>query len=290
MLAAQPASVAAARRFLRARLAAAPATIAEDAALVVTELVSNAVLHASGPITLSVLADESMVRLEVGDASPVPPVLREYGTVASTGRGLTLVARLAARWGVQVAHAGKRVWVELALGDERWMGGGSVSAPTSTLAEPPVVAADARPVRFEGVPVPVYLRLQEQNDAVLRELELLAFTADHAGHLDPSPQLVDVIERSRQYFNLTREGFRGEVAAAAERGETRIDLTGSLSPSAIVSSADLVSLFEQAEELAGQGELLIGPADADVARLRRWFVEELEAQLSDNRPPQPFSP
>ena len=135
----------------------------------------------------------------------------------------------------------------------------------------------------------VYLRLQEQNDAVLRELELLAFTADHAGHLDPSPELVEVIERSRRYFNLNREGFRGVVAAAAERRETTIDLDGSVSLAGLVPAADLVGLFEQAEELARHGELLIGPAPDDVARLRRWFVSELTSQLLDNKPPEPFS-
>lgn len=287
MLAAQPASVSAARRFVRKVLtdAAAPVGLVDDAALVVTELVANAVLHAGGPIQLltAVAEDAASVRIEVADSSPVPPVLREYGTAASTGRGLTLVARLSTAWGVERADAGKRVWVELSHGSER-----EVSAPTSTIAAGPPGDDAAVPVRFEGVPVAVYLRLQEQNDAVLRELELLAFTADHAGHVDPSPQLVEVIERSRRYFNLTREGFRGDVALAAEQGASVIDLDGTAAITGLVPAADLVALFEQAEELARQGELLIGPADAAVARLRRWFVEELTAQLLDGRPPEPF--
>ena len=289
MLAAQPASVAAARRFVRSLLGPSVApSLADDAALVVTELVANAVLHAGGPVTLAVtIPDEaSSLRLEVADSSPVPPVLREYGTSASTGRGLTLVARLAARWGVEPADSGKRVWVELGTGSSD---ADEATAPASTIAEPAEDGPDQRPVRFLGVPVSAYLQLQEQNDAVLRELELLAFTADHAGHLDPSPQLVDVIERSRRYFNRTREGFRGVVAATAERGETTIDLDGSVSLAELVPAADLVSLFEQAEALARHGELLIGPAPDDVARLRRWFVSELSSQLLDNNPPEPFA-
>lgn len=289
MLAAQPAAVSAARRFVRKVLVGSDAWFIEDAALVVTELVANAVLHAGGPITLTidVRGDGPRVRLEVEDSSPVPPVLREYGTVASTGRGLTLVARLAVRWGVEPVESGKRVWAEVAPVEPA--SSRTVSPPTSRIGVVNAVDADAVPVRFEGVPVSVYLRLQEQNDAVLRELELLAFTADHAGHLEPSPQLMDVIERSRQHFNHVREGFRGEVAAAAERGETTIDLVGSASMAALAPSADRVQLFEEAEDLARRGELLIGPADADVARLRRWFVEELSSQLSDNTAPQAFS-
>jgi hypothetical protein len=231
-----------------------------------------------------------VVRVEVGDSSPVPPALREYGSVASTGRGLALIARMARRWGVEPAETGKTVWVELAVDDGVRGNTAEVSPPASTLPDAPPVAGDVLPVRFEGVPVPVYLRLQEQNDAVLRELELLAFNSDHAGQLDPSPELIDVIERSRRYFNLTREGFRGAVHEAAERGETTIDLTGSASVASLVPSADLVGLFEQAEELARSGELLIGPPDEDVARLRRWFVEEMTAQLLGERPARPYSP
>ncbi len=283
--------MSAARRFVREIVAFAAPPLVDDAALIVTELVANAVLHASGPITVTavVAPDVSSVRLEVEDSSPVPPVLREYGSAASTGRGLNLIARLASRWGVDGSEGGKRVWVELALDGSVDDGTDSVAMPASTMGDAAPRAADAVPVRFVGVPVAGYLRLQEQNDAVLRELELLAFTADHAGHLDPSPALVEVIERSRRYFNLTREGFRGDVALAAERGEVTIDLDGTASVSGLVPAADRVGLFEQAEELARQGELLIGPADEDVARLRRWFVEELTAQLLEHRPPQAFS-
>lgn len=290
-LAAQPASVSAARRFVRNALAAVPDLI-DDAALVATELVANAVLHAGGPITLRTAVEPGpapALRMEVSDGSPVAPVIREYGTVASTGRGLALVARIARRWGVDRVPGGKTVWVELAPGPPATLDD-VPSAPTSTLSKAaPVPSEDARDVRFLGVPVDVYLRLQEQNDAVLRELELLAFTADHAGHLDPSPELVDVIERSRRYFNATREGFRTDVFAAAERGDASIDLGGRMTAAAIAPSADLVALFEQAEDLARAGELLIGPADDDVARLRRWFVSEVSGQLLEGRPPQPFS-
>lgn len=295
VLAAQPGSVSAARRFVRSALADSdpPPTLVEDAALVVTELVSNAVLHAGGPITLHVVVSTgpAAVRIEVEDSSPVPPVLREYGTVASTGRGLNLVARMARRWGVDPATRGKRVWAELVAA------AGETPVPAATAPKPPATTLpiavdeeDALAVRFLGVPVPVYLRLQEQNDAVLRELELLAFTADHAGDLEPSAELVEVIERSRRYFNNTREGFRGDVAAAAERGETTIDLDGAVTLAGLVPAADLVGLFEQAEELARSGELLIGPADPDVARLRRWFVEELSSQVLEGRPPRAYSP
>ena len=291
VLAAQPASVSLARRLARELLEPVAPAIVDDAAVIVTELVANAVLHASGPVRLEIgpAPEGPAIRIAVADSSPAPPAVREYGTGAATGRGLTLVSRISRAWGVDPAPEGegKVVWAELVPS------GGEVHAvrdPSSTMPTPPSPpVGDARTVVFAAVPVPVYLRLQEQNDAVLRELELVAFTADHEGDVDPSPELVDLIERSRAHFNRTREGFRGEVSAAAERGETTIDLVGSLPISSIEPSAELVGLFEQAEDLARAGELLIGPPDDDVARLRHWFVNELTGQLLDGRPPRPFS-
>jgi anti-sigma regulatory factor (Ser/Thr protein kinase) len=295
VLAAQPASVSAARRFVRRLVEdAAPVddALLDDAILVTSEVVANAVLHAGGPIGLEVEVDPgppARVRVAVSDESPVAPTIREYGAGASTGRGLALVARLARRWGVDPNEpTGKVVWAELVddgddSSEESTPAASSIETPAR--AEPP---EGVTPTRFLRVPVDVYLRLQEQNDAVLRELELLAFTADHAGDVDPSPELVEVIERSRQHFGLTREGFRREVLAALERGERELDLTGLWDAAAVVPSFDFVALFERAEELAADGELLIRPADAEVHALRRWFVEEMSRQLLDGLPPEPF--
>ncbi len=291
-LAAQPASVSASRRFVRGVVEAVAAitSLIDDAVLVTSELVANAVLHAGGPITVEVTVDEgppARIRVDVHDDSPVVPAVRHYGPGASTGRGLALVSRLADRWGVEPSSStGKAVWVELVVAD----------APSDAVAlqetvmqsPPPPAGTGAVPTRYLEVPVHLYLRLQEQNDAVLRELELLAFAADHDGDLDPSPDLVEVTERARRFFNLAREGFRREVLQAAAKGRTSIDLEGLSDPSALVPSAEFVALFERAEELAARGELLVGPAPEGVGRLRRWFVAEMSRQLVEGRPPAPF--
>jgi anti-sigma regulatory factor (Ser/Thr protein kinase) len=296
-LAAQPASVAAARRLVRETLAEASidADFADDVLLATSELVANAVLHAGGPVRVRLLVTvepPASVRIEVGDESPVLPSLREYEADASTGRGLALVARLASRWGIEAAPAatsrvGKLVWCELRAADDT----ADRPDPLSRMAPPALVdGPDAKTVHFLGVPVDVYLRLQEQNDGVLRELALLAFTADLDGEIDPSPELLDVIARSRQYFNVQREGFRREVGVAAAAGEVVIDLSSRYSPSVVLPAADYVDLFERAEELAGRDEMLIAPAEPVVAKLRRWFIAEMSAQLLEKRPPQPFDP
>jgi anti-sigma regulatory factor (Ser/Thr protein kinase) len=110
----------AARRFvidtLRADavgLAGATAGLVDDAALVVTELATNAVVHARSDFTVVVSWSHDRVRISVRDASPVPPTDRPASLVACSGRGLAVVAALAARWSFEPLGFGKVVWAEL---------------------------------------------------------------------------------------------------------------------------------------------------------------------------------
>ncbi len=108
---------AAARRFLRTRLHDVPGLEpdrAETLLLMCSELVTNAVVHASGRVTLRVVTGRGRVRLEVSDASPRLPVRRAQDVAATGGRGMHLVATLADDWGVEVDD-GKTVWVETHL-------------------------------------------------------------------------------------------------------------------------------------------------------------------------------
>jgi anti-sigma regulatory factor (Ser/Thr protein kinase) len=84
-----------------------------DAALLVTELVTNAVTHAGGPIGVSAGWVHDALRVEVHDFEPSPPVLRHPSILDETGRGLCPVADLADRWGVMPESHGKTIWFEL---------------------------------------------------------------------------------------------------------------------------------------------------------------------------------
>ena len=89
----------------------------DDAALVVSELVTNAVLHAGGHLRLDVSGTGDVVRLAVTDGSSAVPQPREAGPLETSGRGLAIVAAIASRWGVDDSAAGKTVWAELDLPD-----------------------------------------------------------------------------------------------------------------------------------------------------------------------------
>jgi serine phosphatase RsbU (regulator of sigma subunit)/anti-sigma regulatory factor (Ser/Thr protein kinase) len=120
-LAAEPASGAAARRFVQRTLAGVRADPERVDILVLlcSELVTNAVLHAAGPSQMRLRVRDGRVRLEVHDPSSQVPVPRAQDLSATSGRGMLLVDALADSWGVEVGDGlpdeGKTVWVELAL-------------------------------------------------------------------------------------------------------------------------------------------------------------------------------
>jgi anti-sigma regulatory factor (Ser/Thr protein kinase) len=82
-------------------------------ATVVSEVVTNAILHARTTFCVSVTVDESAIRVDVRDGSTDVPVLKLYDASAATGRGLQIIDAMADRWGVSMQPSGKTVWFEL---------------------------------------------------------------------------------------------------------------------------------------------------------------------------------
>ena len=105
-------SVPRARRFVRERMADSDTVADVDtASLLVTEVVTNALLHAVPPITVSVDVAGDVVRIEVGDGSAKRPRVHAFASTAATGRGLRLLQSLAASWGIRPQpRGGKVVW------------------------------------------------------------------------------------------------------------------------------------------------------------------------------------
>jgi anti-sigma regulatory factor (Ser/Thr protein kinase) len=117
-----PAEVGRARRWARSRLAVSGIEVDEPLAevliLLVSELVTNAVVHTGRPAVLRLSlpdaeVESATVRLEVADRSGRAPVPRCVDGEATGGRGLALVDGLADRWGWSPEGAGKSIWCEL---------------------------------------------------------------------------------------------------------------------------------------------------------------------------------
>lgn len=110
------ASVALARRWSTEVLdRVGAAALADTMALLVSELVSNVVLHARTPCSISISQTTDRIRVEVQDGSDRLPGLRERNDpLAQSGRGMLLIDGLSAAHGVDPQpRGGKRVWFEL---------------------------------------------------------------------------------------------------------------------------------------------------------------------------------
>jgi anti-sigma regulatory factor (Ser/Thr protein kinase) len=120
----EPSSATRARALTRDRLgeSCSPDTL-ETVALLVTELVTNAILHARTPLQLTVEARPGYLRICVVDESRDQPAVRHFETDAVTGRGLALVEQLASSWGGEPKPKGIAVWLEVAHENVPWTTG-----------------------------------------------------------------------------------------------------------------------------------------------------------------------
>ncbi|MFD7326485.1 SpoIIE family protein phosphatase [Streptomyces sp. NPDC059875] len=114
-LPADPAVVARARVMAARQLAAwGLQELAFTTELVVSELVTNAIRHASGPIRLRLILERTLI-CEVFDASSTSPHLRHARTTDEGGRGLFLISQFTRRWGTRYTAEGKVIWAEQPL-------------------------------------------------------------------------------------------------------------------------------------------------------------------------------
>lgn len=89
---------------------------ADDILLLVSELATNACLHAGGPQELALDLDEERLRIELTDRSPDLPHPRAPGSAAAPGgHGLRVVERLSRSWGSVTRENGKTVWLEVSV-------------------------------------------------------------------------------------------------------------------------------------------------------------------------------
>jgi PAS domain S-box-containing protein len=145
-------SVASARSFVRDTLQGwGFADIVDDAVVLTSELVTNAVVHAGTSADVLCLRSDEGVRIEVADRYPEREIPRQGSPVnmgspdREGGRGLQLCAALAGRWGVEYTPTHKQVWFQLDLPDR----------PVGTRAAGPSLPSDLLPLADGRVRVAV---------------------------------------------------------------------------------------------------------------------------------------
>ena len=296
----EPASVPEARRLVKATLKAwGYESLVDDAVLVVSELVTNTVLHAGTDTELVVRRLDDGIRIEVADTDDTLPLAKDYGPDAATGRGLSLVALIAADWGVDVRPGGKALWVDLSArsaGTPRtpWPVDLSTWATLDTERhQRPTAHVPAHPAQGElveihllGLPVDLQHRSAQHHDDLVREFQLM--DARPAAHEIPA-RMVNLSAELTSRYGSFNESSEAELAAARERGDAHIDITYLLPPDAAEAAEHLGRLLDEADAYCRAGaDLLTLATPDDLVAFRRWLLEEISAQIA-GRPPRPWS-
>lgn len=282
-----------ARRAATAFLAKQCPHLADDAALVVSELVTNAQLHGELPGTLRLRVRGDRLRVEVEDHSRTLPQPGGYAEQAVTGRGLGLVAALARDWGVDPVPTGKVVWAELD-GSPQWADR-TPSVDVDALASAWADEAPSEPVvtvDLGDVPTGLLLEAKAQVDNLVRELTLAAAGAE-ADPLGLPASVAAMVEGIVHRFAGPRLAIKRLAFEAAGRGQavTRLVLTVPLSIAE--AGKDYLHALDEADRHARAARLLTLATPPAHRVFRRWYVEALMAQVrarAAGQPPPPVPP
>lgn len=270
--------------------------IVGPAELGVSELVTNAILHGTPPISVRVRGTRDHPRVEIRDASARPPSVNvemadEEHLLATFGRGLGLVALHAAAWGAELTPEGKVVWFEPsddppAEGDV----GGEVFDLDQTVSDR--LADSGLPdnpvrVRLVDVPVELYVRFRRRYYELGRELRLLSLA--HGGTYPVAAELADVFLQVEKERRLTR-GIP-EAERALTSGEDRVTFDLQCPETAPETMTRLRDALERADEFCREQRLLVLAATPLEKRMQRWYLGEFARQASGEDPlpwPGPF--
>jgi PAS domain S-box-containing protein len=262
-----------ARRLLRDALSGLESEDSVDAAqMAVSEIVTNALVHAGTPMRFRVLLGTSGVRVELGDGSPHLPHQRDYSEVASTGRGLHVVGEVVDRWGAFPSGGGKVVWFEIADGQDHY----------ADESEPIVVDPDA-PIEVEllNVPLLMHAAWQEHAAALLRELLLVRLDEDDTAieHHAAASEALSVLFEQIPAPDLGDDP-EAIMAVATEPGVSRTRLTLRIQPASMPHFEVLDSALVEAVEMADLGQLLSPPTQPEIQYMRHWICEQVRSQAT----------
>ncbi len=148
----------------------------------------------------------------------------------------------------------------------------------------PVHAGDTGMVHQLGYPIDVWQRASEHSDELMREFALIR--EDGSDHVPA--RLLALVEELRGRFGAFTAGPMDALQAAADRGDTTIDLHYEVPPTVRDAAFQLDRLLDEADAFCRAGELLTLATDPESLAFRRWFLEEFVRQL-DGLPARPWS-
>jgi PAS domain S-box-containing protein len=280
-LPAEAASAGRARRLVAAAITASGhEELVDVGTLLVSEVVTNSLLHAGTDMVLRCRRTDAGVRIEVSDRSALLPSVRHYDVEATTGRGLGLVSALSASWGFDCDDGGKTLWFELSDG-----GAESNASPEPEVATEQPRAAATLDIKLRGASPSLVQATIQHGDALLRELALLAL----GGELD------EALPQGWQLPQFDVSPALAAAEAAMAQGQAKADLEVSIPVGAEIAAAERLRLVDHADALARAGRLLSSPALPEIAVCRHWLYTQIVEQAAGYPPqtwelPQPMEP
>jgi GAF domain-containing protein/anti-sigma regulatory factor (Ser/Thr protein kinase) len=281
-----------ARHWVAAHLRDLPDEVTGCAALLTSELVTNAVLHAATPLCITLHLLPGRIRVDVADGNPSFPSIKEYGKDAATGRGLTLFNTLASNWGVQAVDGGKIVWFELPVDfpiPPASLSDGSFRFDLAGITHTNVHGeADDSPevsIRLLGIPVALLQKSSEEYEALFRELRLMKERSDTAPEAPHLPERLSVlVSQIGTRFNGLGPGMDDMWQQAVDNEVEFFDWRLDLPQSAMSAVKFYDAMLDEADEFGQAQRLLTLPASETSVAVRRWFLSELTGQLHGEAP------
>jgi hypothetical protein len=262
--------------------------LVDDACLLVSELIGNAVLHARTPMTLRLTPSAVGMRIELQDGSSALPRLALPGISLMSGRGLHILERLSERWGVErLVEGGKTVWAEM----EQPAAAAAELDPDDVLAlwtDPEVPDRGSGSLSVEvSIDVDAMLASQAHTDDLTRDLQLL-ITRHEA---DPEFAAADdilVLARAVRHavtaFGEPRAQIRSQAHVAARRGSHHVELHLQLSPEDGAAAREFLTALEDADAFVASGRLLLPAFPLGMTAFRREYLEAIMHQLEHRAP------
>lgn len=255
--------------------------VRDAAVLLTSELVANALLHAAGPLTLTVRQEGTLIRVEVADAGTMPPAVKSYGPRSATGRGLKMLDELAEIWGWHPSDSGKIVWFELskdglcATGATRGM-----SRPSDAVVVDPYPSGVS--IVLLHAPVQAMIPAGASYDAMYRELRRCV--NDDVSTDDGAPgrlfRLLENISTQFRGFGRDAEEF---WEGAVNDGMGHVTLSFRLPREAGTIVERYGSLLDEAEDYC-QSWLPAVAISQEARAVRLWAFSEVTNQCRGERP------
>lgn len=263
--------------------------IVDAAELCVSELVTNAILHGTPPISVRVRGTRDHPRVEVRDASNRPPEVNlgmtdEDHLLATFGRGLGLVALHSTAWGAELVPEGKVVWFEPAV-EPRLNGdlSGEIFDLNQTVEERLATMQKlGEPVRIRilNLPVAPWGRFRQRFFELGRELRLLSLA--HGQDYPIARELTEVFLQTEQERRLMQG--REKLDEALAQGLEHVDLDFLVPPTMPNTMARLLTTLERADEFCRDQRLLVLAASPQQKELVRWWCTEFVRQAAGEEP------